>query len=363
MAPRTGDNRPPTEPRRSRRVLACPDKFKGTATAAEVASAIAGGAKEAGFTAVERPLSDGGEGLVDIAGGPNCWLEVTGPSRRCVSAAWRLEDGEAVIEMSQAAGLVLAGGAGANDPLTATTRGVGELIMAALDAGARRIVVGCGGSATTDGGSGALSVMGLAERFAGVELVVACDVDAPFVEAARLFAPQKGASAEQVLVLSERLEALARQYSIELGCDVSTIAGAGAAGGLAGGLAALGATLVPGFELVAGMTHLDDLVTQADVLVTGEGQLDAGSFTGKVVGGVTGRAAGRPIACVTGCADDEGRRLAAHLGLVVLDLTELFGADEAMAQPQQLISRAVTEWLGSIPGSGVGQSDAQRFEV
>src|SRR6202011_2178639 len=155
---------------------------------------------------------------------------------------WLLAGRTAVIEMARASGLLLAGGPDGNDPMNATTRGTGELIAAAPAAGARRIIVGLGGSATTDGGHGALDV--LRDRLRGVELVVACDVTTRFADAAAEFCPQKGASPAQVALLQRRLERLADDYRTTTGVDVSELAGAGAAGGLAGGLATLGATLI-----------------------------------------------------------------------------------------------------------------------
>jgi glycerate kinase len=330
------------------RVLACPDKFKGTATAGEVAAAIACGARRAGLDVVERPLSDGGEGLLEVFGGGNRQTSVTGPLGQPVVAEWRLSESEAVIEMAQAAGLVLAGGPSRNDPAGATTRGVGELILAAVEVGAGRIVVGCGGSATTDGGVGAVEVIGSPDRLDGARVVVACDVGVRFVEAARLFGPQKGASPEDIVRLTERLEGLARRYEAEYGRAVADVPGSGAAGGLAGGLAALGAELVPGMELVAELTDLDDLIAQAGVVVTGEGRLDLGSFSGKVAGDVASRARGRTMACVCGASDAEGRRLGESCGLQVLDLSEMYGAQAALTDTSRLISAAVAEWLGSL---------------
>ena len=171
------------------------------------------------------------------------------------------------------------------------TAGTGELIARALDHGARRIVVGLGGSATTDGGLGAVEALPSPARLRTVELEVACDVRTRFVDAAAVFAPQKGASPAQVDLLTARLEQLVVRYRDEFGVDVSELDGAGAAGGLAGGLAALGGRLVSGFELVAEHVDLEERACAADVVVTGEGHLDAQSLDGKVVGGVCGLAA------------------------------------------------------------------------
>lgn len=343
-----------------RRLLAVPDKFKGTATAGEVAGAIAAGAEAAGWAAIALPMSDGGEGLLEAMGGPNRSSVVSGPSLQPVTAAWRLDESPAdggaaplaVIEMSQAAGLVLAGGGERNDAVAATTRGVGELIAAALAAGARRLVVGCGGSATTDGGWGAVSVLGGPETLAGAEMVVACDTRIGFVEAATGFAPQKGASPAEVALLEDRLAALADRYLAEFGRDVRRLPGAGAAGGLAGGLAAIGGTLVSGFDLVADLAGLDGQVLSADRLVTGEGRLDELSFAGKVVSGVASRRHGRSALCVVGSATAAGRRLAEGAGLEVVDLTERFGEAAALGRLHGLVAVVVTDWLGGLPPSG-----------
>ena len=158
--------------------------------------------------------------------------------------------------------------------------------MAARDAGARRIVVGCGGSATTDGGQGAFDAVGSPAALHGVELVVACDVTTPFLDAAAVFGPQKGASPAQVESLGHRLADIAARYRRETGVDVTALPGAGAAGGLAGGLVALGARIEPGFDFVAGLVGLAERMAHADLVVTGEGHLDPPSFHGKVPGGV-----------------------------------------------------------------------------
>lgn len=332
------------------RLLACPDKFKGTATAAEVAGAIADAAVAAGLESTRLPLSDGGEGLLAVAGGANRSTEVAGPfgSASRVQAAWRHDGDTAIIEMAQAAGLVLAGGAGANNAVKATTFGVGELVLAALENGANRLIIGCGGSATTDGGLGALEAIGSALPTEGVELVVACDVTVGFLEAAAKFGPQKGATPSQITELEARLESLARQYLDRFGVDVTGVAGSGAAGGLAGGLAAVGARLVSGFALVADITGLDQRLAESELVVTGEGRLDEQSFEGKVVGELASRIGVRPAACVAGQCTPEGRRLAETAGFAVLDLTAIFGEQAANAHPLPLVTQVVGDWLSSL---------------
>ena len=215
--------------------------------------------------------------------------------------------------------------AGGNDPLRATTFGTGELLRAALDAGLRRAIVAVGGSATVDGGLGALEALDFDLR--GADLVVACDVTTPFAEAARVFGPQKGADAAAVAKLERRLERLAERYRTERGVDVRDLPGAGAAGGLAGGLAAYGARLVPGAALVADIVGLRDALRHASLVLTGEGHVDATSFAGKVVGHVLGeaRARGVPVAIVAG----DAQRATLPSNVQCLTLVELGGSLEA----------------------------------
>jgi glycerate kinase len=329
------------------RVVAAVDKYKGTATAAEVATAIGHACWDRGHDCVEVPLADGGEGMLEALGGANRRSTVTGPLGDPVEAEWRLDRRRAVIEMARASGLVLAGGADGNDPLAATTTGTGELIDLALDAGVRTLVVGVGGSATTDGGLGAIRAIHAPGRLKAIEFLVACDVTTPFVDAARVFGPQKGASAAQVALLTARLERLAQLYREAYGVDVTTIAGAGAAGGLAGGLAALGAKLVGGFDLVADQLDLDEHIAGADLVITGEGHLDAESFHGKVVGGVVEMAAahGVPVVAIVGDADAD-----AAARVRTCSLTERYGAERAMREPRWCIEDAARHVLDQLDG-------------
>lgn len=327
------------------RVLAAPDKFRGTASAADVAAAVAIAARQAGWRCTEAPLADGGEGMLEALGGPNRSTLVTGPLGDPVEAGWRLRRGVAVVEMAQAAGLALIGGPAANDPVAAATHGVGELISAAVDAGARRVIVGMGGSATTDGGLGALRAMYPLQRYRAVELVVACDVRTTFLDAAEVFAPQKGASPNQVELLRRRLERLAQVYVEDYGVDVIELVGGGAAGGLAGGLAAAGAVLEPGFELIAEELELVDLVEGADLVVTGEGFLDEQSFDGKVVGGVIDLASELdvPVLAVVGQAFD-----GADERVPTISLVERFGEDRALTDTLACVIEAVSAHLAAV---------------
>ena len=326
-----------------------PDKFRGSLTAAAAADAMAAGVEAAGFSARRIPVADGGEGTLDALlaarGGSTRTTTVTGPLGDPVAAQWGLlPDGSGVIEMARASGLQLVGLR--NDPLRASTRGTGELISAALRAGARRVIVGVGGSATTDGGLGAVDA--LRWSLAGHDVTVACDVATPFLDAATVYGPQKGATSAQVSLLTGRLARLAEVYEERTGVDVTELEGAGAAGGLAGGLAAIGAQLEPGFDVVARAAGLDDALTGAELVVTGEGKLDASSFEGKVVGGVLEWAADEGVAkrvVIVGQATQEGRDELSVLGDVqLLTLTErVWQTGDAFARAAVLVEEAAIE--------------------
>jgi glycerate 2-kinase len=334
-------------------VLAAPDAFKSTATASAVASAVAAGATAAGWDCDRCPLSDGGEGFAEVIATAGV-IEtpvietrvmetmVTGPLGQRLAASWYLQGTRAVIESAAASGLPLAGGPAGNDPLGATTRGTGELIVAARAAGATRILLGVGGSATTDGGLGAVEAIDEAGGLDGASLIVACDVQTLFVDAAAIFGPQKGASPDQVVRLRRRLEDLAETYRAR-GMDVTTLVGSGAAGGLAGGLAVLGATLVPGFDVVAEAVSLETRVDSADMVVTGEGRLDTSSWSGKVVGGVRAltRRAGIPLLIVAGSVGPGGL----VRGLEVVDLSGRYGETRSLSDPAGAVTDAVREAL------------------
>ena len=328
-----------------RRVVAAPDKFKGTLTAADVAAAIGHACWELGIDCTEVPMADGGDGLLAALGGANRTSTVTGPLGDTVSAPWRLSKGTAVIEMAKASGLMLVGGAGGNDALNATTTGTGELIDHALDAGARRIIVGLGGSATTDGGFGAIRAITAIARLKQVELLVACDVTTTFTDAATVFGPQKGASPAQVAMLARRLERMTQMFQEDFGVDVASIPGGGAAGGLGGALAALGGTLLPGFELVADELDLYDHLDGADLVITGEGALDDTSSAGKVVGGIASIAAdlGVPVLAIVGSDDRSDRSV--PVGIDVVSLVNDYGEESALAEPKRLVEQATATWL------------------
>jgi glycerate kinase len=255
--------------------------------------------------------------------------------------------------MARASGLALVGGPEGNDPIGASTTGTGELLAAAVDAGATRVLVGLGGSATTDGGLGALRALFPLHRLAGVELLALCDVRTRFVDAAEVFAPQKGASPAQVELLRRRLDRLADVYLADHGVDVRVIEGAGAAGGLAGGLAVAGARLVSGFDAVADELEVHDLIEGADLVVTAEGFLDEQSFDGKVVGGVAEMAGACGVPCVAVVGEvvpDLAAGAAGSAPLEVVSLVERFGDERARHDTAACIAEALAGVLAARAG-------------
>jgi glycerate kinase len=277
-------------------VLVAPDSFKGTYSAADVARAIAEGLRDAGREAVELPVADGGEGtmevLVNALGGEIVTTSASDPLGRSVEASFALlADGSAVVETAQASGLGLVAEV-ERDAWAATTRGTGELIAAAAAAGAGHVIVTVGGSATTDGGAGALEA--LEEADLAVELDVLCDVRTPFEKAPSVFGPQKGAGPELVTELEERLEVLAKT----LPRDPRGVEMTGAAGGLSGGLwARFDARLAPGGAYVLDAIGFDDIMRASAFVVTGEGRLDNQTLQGKIVGEVATRCRQAGVAC------------------------------------------------------------------
>jgi len=323
-------------------VVVAPDKWRGSATAAEVADAMGRAAESVGWTADRAPVSDGGEGFSAVLGGRPQLHRVQGPLGEMIDANWYLlDDGvTATVEMALASGLVLAGGPDHNDPVRASTAGTGQLIAAAVKAGARQVLVGMGGSATTDGGWGALEALEPHSRLFGIDLHVACDVRTRFVDAAAVFSPQKGASPSEVELLTRRLERLAQLYEERFGVDVRLLEGSGAAGGLAGGLAALGGVLGGGFDLVADRIDLAERIEGADLIIAGEGLLDEASFDGKAVGGMVALAAeaGVPVVIVAG--DSDGEHAVPYRTLV-----DAVGEERAWADPLGALAELVVEVL------------------
>src|SRR5581483_9365506 len=353
---------------RGMRVLVAPDKFRGTLSAAEAARAIAAGWRRVrpSDRVEEVPMADGGEGTLDallsVLGGERRRVRVRGPLGDPVDAAFGLtaeRPARAVVEMAAASGLALVSEP-RRDPLRASTYGTGELIRAACRAGAREVIVGLGGSATTDGGAGMAQALGIrlldAEgrevgsggggalvQLAGIDaggldpdvrrarFVAACDVEAPLTGpggAAAVFGPQKGASRADVEVLDRALAHLAAIIHRDLGLDLRDVPGAGAAGGLGAGLVAfLGAHLRPGVGVVMEAVGLPARSEAADRVITGEGSFDAQSLLGKVAGGVIRAAREVGVPVVVLC----GRSEVGVDGVVVESLVERVGEERAPA--------------------------------
>ncbi|MGK2936274.1 MAG: glycerate kinase [Solirubrobacteraceae bacterium] len=291
----------PADPRP---VLVAPDAFKGTLTAAQVAGAIGRGLEQAGVPADLCPVADGGEGtlavLLTALGGETAGTRAHDPLGRKIAAGFALIEngGTAIVEVAEASGLPRVAPE-ERDVMAATTHGTGELIAAAIDAGAAVVLVAAGGSATVDGGAGAIEAIEAAGGPRGARLVVLCDVRTPWEEAPARFGPQKGASPDQVRTLERRLRALGR----ELPKDPAGKPMTGAAGGLAGGLwATYGAALEPGAAFVLNTLETDTRMRAARAVVVGEGRLDRTSLQGKVTGELATRArqAGIPCHAVVG---------------------------------------------------------------
>jgi len=330
------------------RVVIAPDKFKGTLSAAEAAHAMASAVRErwpdAHITVI--PMADGGDGTLDALGGANRHDTVTGPLGRPVVAGWRLDGERAVIESAVASGLVLAGGRDANDPWAATSRGVGELIASALDAGAARLVVGMGGSAMTDGGRGALETLGDRVPFAPGRVVVLTDTTVAFEDAARVFAPQKGADAQMIERLSARLARDAAEWADRFGRTLDGVPRTGAAGGLSGALHAAGAELVDGAAYVAEIAGLAGAVVGADLVLTGEGAFDGTSLAGKGPGHVLALAAARGVAAlvVAGIVSVQVP------GVRAVSLIDAVGRDRAVSDAAAALTATTAAALPPVDG-------------
>jgi glycerate 2-kinase len=303
-------------------ILVAPDSFKGTLSAVEVAVAIGRGLEDEGRPVDLCPVADGGEGtldaLVDAVGGELRAVSVLDPLGRPVEAVFALGDGVAIVETAAASGLGLVDPS-ERDPIEASTFGTGQLIVAAIDAGAEHVYLGVGGSATSDGGAGAIRAIRDAGGLGGARITVLADVRTPFEHAARVFGPQKGAGEDQVRRLTRRLNDQARRMAR----DPRGVPMTGAAGGLSGGLwAEFGAELVPGAQFVLDAVDFDRRMRAARAVVTGEGKLDQQSLAGKVVSEVSTRArqAGVPCHAIVGTRELDS------FGLRVLDLQAVLAA-------------------------------------
>jgi len=379
------------------RVLVAPDKFKGSLAAVDVASAVRRGilaqAPDTDMHCV--PVADGGDGTIDAAvaaGFERVAVTATGPTGEPVRTAFVARAGTAVVEMADVSGLVCLP-RGVTAPLTATSRGVGEVVAKALDHGVTRIVLGIGGSASTDGGAGLLQALGaslrdrhgeelrpgggalgelagidltgLDPRLREVEIVVACDVDNPLTGrsgAAAVYGPQKGASEQDVDLLDANLARLADCVARRTGVDHRDHPGAGAAGGVGyAAIAVLGATLRPGIDLMLEMLGFDDQVRGTDLVVVGEGSLDAQTLHGKAPLGVARLAGAAGVKVVAVCgrrslSDEELRAagIAAAYACADLEPDPVRCMAEAAALVERLGRRLAEEHL---PADGRLNSD------
>jgi glycerate 2-kinase len=371
------------------RVVVAPDKFEGSLTAGQAAQAIQAGLLRARPDAevLGLPLGDGGAGTLEVlvaAGFRRVPVPASGPTGEPVEAAIAVQGQRSFIEMAEASGLKRLPG-GRRAPLAATTYGTGELVRAALDLGVRELALGVGGSATTDGGAGMATALGarflddagaelppggaallhlarvgtagLDRRLRDVEVTVAADVDNPLVGpegAAHVFAPQKGAGPDEVLLLDSALRRYAHVLAADLGVDLAATPGAGAAGGLgAGAIAFLGARLRSGIELILELVGFDRAVADADLVVTGEGKLDAQTLRGKTPVGVARAATahGVPVVALAGAVDVADRELRAAGFEEAHALTELEPDPErCMAEAAALLER-LAERVGRAWGT------------
>jgi glycerate kinase len=360
------------------RVLLAPDKFKGTLTAAEVAEHLEKGIHSVrpDVEIVTVAVSDGGDGLLDAAvraGFERCWVLASGPTGVVGDTSYARRGGEAVIEMAEICGLGRLPG-GSLAPTTATSRGVGEVIGVALDAGCRQILIGVGGSASTDGGAGMVSALGaqlLDAEGRGIEdgggalasirrldlttlhtgvadaaVTVACDVNNPLTGpkgAATVYGPQKGADPTTVSSLDQALSRWADVVAATVGVDLRDTPGAGAAGGVGfAAIAMLGARLRPGTDVVQELTGLVAAIQDADLVVTGEGSLDEQTLHGKAPAGVAAaaRTAGVPVVAVAGrCLLDADALAGAGIGAAYALTDEASHPGEPFDAPGPLLER------------------------
>ena len=323
-----------------RPVLVAPDSFKGTFSAPQVAGAIGRGLERAGLMPPDLcPVADGGEGTLDALlpqlGGELIAVEVQDPLGRDIRAGFGLVEGggTAIVEMAAASGLGLVAES-ERDAWAASTYGTGQLIAAAAETGAQVILVAVGGSATTDGGAGALQAIADHGGLRGAQIVVLTDVRTVFEDAPKVFGPQKGADPDMVVRLRERLEQLAATFPR----DPRGVAMTGAAGGLSGGLwAAHGAVLEPGAPFVLDALEFNERMRASRAVVTGEGKLDEQTLEGKLVGeiGTRARQAGVPLHAIVGtdALDPFGKRIIdLQRTLEATTLEELEAAGEALGR-------------------------------
>ncbi|ADL07418.1 glycerate kinase [Thermosediminibacter oceani] len=366
------------------KVLIAPDSFKGSLTSLQAANAMERGVLKAAFSAnavvevYKIPMADGGEGTVEAvicaAGGRIVKTRVLDPLGRTINSFFGvLSDGTAVIEMAAASGLNLLK-PGERNPMVTTTYGTGQLIRSALDHGCRKLIIGIGGSATNDGGVGMaqalgvkfldaegknigfgggelskierIDISGLDPRVKGADIVVACDVKNVLCGpqgASAVYGPQKGATPEMVEILDENLRHLAEVIKVDLGKDIAEVPGSGAAGGLGAALMAfLNSKLRPGIEIMMDITHFSDRVSNANLIITGEGCTDYQTLFGKVPFGI-GQVAKRfnkPVICISGSLGEDYEQLYdAGITALFSIINRPMTLEEAMERGEELLEK------------------------
>jgi glycerate kinase len=323
------------------------DKFRGTASARALSEVIARSARRQGFVVDVQPMSDGGEGFREVFEGATTVVSVPGPLGETVQAHVTLSPSSlgllGVIEVAEAVGRDYLTSPSSNEALAASSAGVGHLILAASALGAERILLGCGGSATSDGGLGCYQVLRDAGGLA-VPLVAATDVLSRFFDARR-FAEQKGVGEEDLGVVDQRLRDARALYLKEQDVDVQLADRSGAVGGIAGALFALGGVLTSGFDAVALAVGLSERLARASLVVTGEGRLDEGSLEGKVVSGVAGLVDSvTPVLVVCGDVVPEARHAfeLEYPNANVVSLVERYGVEVAMGDTLNCVEATVS---------------------
>ncbi len=304
------------------KIIVAPDSYKECLPAKQVAQTISRAIECPGAEIIEMPLADGGEGTLDVLAGTfKAEMReaiVHDPLGRPIKANYAVAGDTAIIEVAQACGLGLLSQPERN-PLKASSYGVGELLMAAAEC--NNFIIGLGGSATCDGGAGMLSVPGVKALLAKSQIELLCDVEAPFVGvrgAARVFAPQKGASPADVEILERQMVKLAGAFYAKTGVDVSHIPGAGAAGGLAGAFLAYSSTHISkGIDRILELTGFDRAACNANIIITGEGKSDAQTLLGKVPYGVLQHSRGAKVVLVSGRIDNASELLAAGFAHII----------------------------------------------
>ncbi|GAA2097667.1 glycerate kinase [Brevibacterium salitolerans] len=370
-------------------LLAC-DKFKGTLTSAQVARTLAAPLSSAGHTTVSVPVADGGDGTVAAAlaaGFSARTTEVTGPLGTPAQATWAVREDTAIVELAEASGIALLQPT-RETAYAADTRGTGELIAAALDAGCSRIVLGVGGSSSTDGGAGMLTALGarfltadgepvapgggglqqlsradlsgMDPRLAAAEVVLASDVDNPLLGprgAAAVYGPQKGAAPEDVARLDAALARFSATLQETTGADRQAVIraaetpGAGAAGGTGfGALVGLSARLMPGAEYIMELVGFDAELARADLVVTGEGRFDRQTLSGKGPGEVIARAAARglPVWVVCGASELEASALQGTGVAGMVEMREFAPVETCLREPERVLAEAAGALAGRL---------------